>query len=230
MDDQENVIKNLNKSLEKDLSLDGFTEQEVLCALLSYVKGCKQNSLELAGKVLEKFGSLERFFAADYKQLVDFGFSEDAADELLFSAAFIKKAALEKFKFPFKYSEALMKEYLLTLFKCCGNEKMYLMPVKRGRVTGSYLISEGDPESVKLDHEKMIPLLEKSDGYILAHNHPNASCKPSEADKSAAKYIAIKLKKLGFEHICHYTVGIDGIDVVLGRPNYLALLMDGSMD
>lgn len=231
MDKPDNgIIKALGERFAENGSVfDGFDEQDILAVLFGSIIG-GERAAELARSCTALFGSVEGTLGALPEELLRAGFTELEAENLIFLSRTLKRAALERYPLPINISDGKKVEGLLrALFTCERREVLYLFPVKGKLLTACHRMAEGSEIMVQFNYERAVSLLEGSTGYILAHNHPNSSCQPSRADVSAAKYTAGKLKLLGFEHICHYTVGKDGVGIVLDKPNYIEILMDGGV-
>ncbi len=215
---------------ENGSSFEGMSERDILRTLFGSILGSRRDVDSIAENVLFRFGSIRAFLGADADELLSSGFTALETENLILLSRLLRRSALERYPLPVPvYDEKAVKGLLTTLFVCEMREVTYLFPVKGNMIVGCCRLAAGSNSSVQFDYGRMVDLLGSATGYILAHNHPGSSCKPSAMDVSSARFIAGKLKMLGYDHICHYTLGDDGIGIVLGRPNYLQLMMDGSV-
>ena len=210
-------------------TFSGFAERDILASVFGGIAGKDREVFQLAENALACFGSVEGTLSASAKELRKAGLTELEAENVIFISRMIKRAALERYPMPFSADDQpLMESYLKTLFACENKELMYMFPAKGRMICACIRLAEGDEKMVQFDQDRLLAHLVGYDGYVLAHNHPNASCQPSRADVVAGKYLAGKLKKAGFDHICHYTVGKDGVGIVLGEPNYIEIFLRGA--
>ena len=72
---------------------------------------------------------------------------------------------------------------------------------------------DGGPESVKVDMHRVTSAFinSKAKGFLLIHNHPNATCLPSNNDKEVTEIIEHVANLLGVVLVDHLIVGEDGI-------------------
>lgn len=213
-------------------SFKGFSKHRILhMLLLECMKDKnKDKASELADSLLYDVGDMTGILFADTALLCGAGLEPDEADNLMLIGALFSHISTEGFPFPLDINDrALFESYLKALFRFELVEKLYVFPVIDNGIVDCCYVSEGDDSSMRFNFNSVLKLLTaypECNSYILAHNHPKGRSKPSAADISSTKILAARLKMLGFDLIGHYTIGSDGVDVVLEDMNYVEYLFD----
>ncbi len=202
---KENVIKN------------GFSqlEEHKLLELMLFYSIPREDTNELAHKLIDHFGSFEDVFKANIEQLkkVD-GVGDNTAVMLAgMGEAFyrISKAKPSK-KRVYKTTEDL-KELAASLLKNEQFEKVLLLCFDEGKKLKRYVfISEGDQVSSEIDMKLIIKNLVDSDSSVavIAHNHPTAPAEPSAYDIDSTRMMCVTLRKIGYALADHIIVGENG--------------------
>ena len=202
------------KRVKANVIKNGFSqlEEHKLLELMLFYSIPREDTNELAHKLINHFGSFEDVFKADIEQLkrVD-GVGDNTA--LLIASmgeAFnrISKAKPKK-KRVYKNTEDL-KELALSLFKTEKNEKVILMCFDAKRTLKRYsVITEGDEFSSEVDMKVVMKNLLESDSSmaVLAHNHPTSCAQASAADIDATRMVCVTLRKIGYVLADHIIVG-----------------------
>lgn len=185
--------------------LDGFTDVQVLELLLFYCIP-RQDTNELAHRLLEQFGSLSRTMEADVEQLkkVD-GIGDNAATFLKLIPAAGRYYGMDRVRCkeqPLHTLEAC-GEYLEPYFLGRTNEMVYLLCLDaKGEVLSCRQVGEGGINSASVSIRSIVEqaLSVKASTVVLAHNHPSGIALPSNEDIMTTRRVAAAL---------------DAVDVVL---------------
>ena len=185
--------------------LDSFTQIQVLELALFYCIP-RQDTNELAHRLLERFGSFSQVLDADLTDLMSVkGIGENTAVFLKLLPAVgrfyqVDLAALEGS--PLLTTDAC-GAYLLPRFVGRCNETVFLLCLDaKGKVICCRLMGEGGINSAGVPIRKIVEtaLSTKATTVVLAHNHPSGIALPSKEDITATLRVATAL---------------DAVDVVL---------------
>ena len=194
--------------------LDRFTEVQALELLLFYCIP-RQDTNELAHRLLERFGSFAQVLDADLDALMQVtGIGENTAIFLkLLPAAgrFYQVNRVETECTPLLTIEACGK-YLLPYFNARCNEMVYLLCLDaKGKAITCRLVGEGGINSAGVPIRKIveIALSVKATSVVLAHNHPSGIALPSHEDVATTKRIAVALDAVDVVLADHLVVSDD---------------------
>lgn len=211
-------------------SFKGSSMQRILHMLLLECMKDKSKASVMADSLIEDLGDIYRILFADIALLCSSGLLREEAENLIMIGAVFSRISSDGYPLPLNINDhKLFESYLRALFRFDFVEKLYAFPVIDGKIVDCCYISEGDERSMKFNFDhilKQLAAYPECSSYILAHNHPNGMSKPSASDISSTKILAAKLKMLGYDLIGHYTVGYDGMDIVLEDMNYVEYLFD----
>ena len=205
------------KRIKSNVIKNGFSqlEEHKLLELMLFYSIPREDTNELAHKLIEYFGSFDAIFKADIQQLkkVD-GVGDNTAVMLAsMGEAFyrISKAKPSK-KRVYKNTEDL-KNLAVSLLQGEPTERIVLMCFDEAKKLKRYtFISDGDKVSSEVDMKLIIKNLVDSDSLlaVLAHNHPITSSEPSAYDIDSTRTICVTLRKIGYALADHIIVGEDG--------------------
>lgn len=189
--------------------LNAFSEHEILEFLLFYCIP-QRDTNELAHKLISRFGSISSLLLASYDDIK----SVDGMGEN--SALFIKLLSdiyglcndKPKNNTVLDTTDKI-GEYVVPLFRTATTEHSYIIALdSRHRPIRCVKVHEGDLNTTAFPLRDIRKILVNCDAYgaILAHNHPNGSALPSEADIKATQILDEMLKYLGVRLIDHIIV------------------------
>ena len=214
---ERNIHSGHRKRVKANVIKNGFSqlEEHKLLELMLFYSIPREDTNELAHKLINHFGSFEDVFKANVDQLkrVD-GVGENTA--VMIAAMGETFSRISKAKPPkkrtYKNTEDL-KELAVSLLQGEKNEKVYLICFDAKKFLKRYtVISEGDEVSSEINMKEVIKNLVDSDSSIavLAHNHPISSAEPSAFDVDSTRMVCVTLRKIGYALADHIIVGENG--------------------
>lgn len=214
---EKNIHSGHRKRVKANVIKNGFSqlEEHKLLELMLFYSIPREDTNELAHKLIKHFGSFEEVFKADVDQLkrVD-GVGDNTA--IMIAAMGETFSRISKAKPPkkrvYKTAEDL-KELAVSLLQGEKNEKVYLICFDAKKILKRYtVISEGDEVSSEINMKEVIKNLVDSDSSIavLAHNHPTFSAEPSAFDIDSTRMVCVTLRKIGYALADHIIVGENG--------------------
>ena len=214
---EKNIHSGHRKRVKANVIKNGFSqlEEHKLLELMLFYSIPREDTNELAHKLINHFVSFEEVFKADVDQLkrVD-GVGDNTA--IMIAAMGETFSRISKAKPPkkrvYKTAEDL-KELAVSLLQGEKNEKVYLICFDAKKILKRYtVISEGDEVSSEINMKEVIKNLVDSDSSIavLAHNHPTSSAEPSAFDIDSTRMVCVTLRKIGYALADHVIVGENG--------------------
>ncbi len=212
-----NIHSGHRKRVKANVIKNGFSqlEEHKLLELMLFYSIPRDDTNELAHRLIDEFGSLEDVFRANVEQLkkVD-GVGENTAVMIAaVGEVFCRMSQNKRSKKRVYKNTDDLKELAVSLLKDENVEKVVLMcfdaSKKLKRVA---VISNGDEVSTEIDLKEIIKILVDSDSSVavLAHNHPNSTAEPSAYDIDSTRTICVTLRKIGYALADHIIVGEDG--------------------
>lgn len=198
--------------------LESMPQHQILEMLLFYAIP-RIDTNELAHRLISRFGSLKGVFDADINELVNVqGMGKNAAvliklipqvSEVYFSSVY-DGAKLEDI--------ATISSFLVAMYNKIDIEILRLICLDDNmRMRDNVILSKGDSDHVVINQRIIMQkVLNSGCSYcVLAHNHPNASSKPSKEDISATKMLVGFLNSVGITLIDHIIIGDDGTTAII---------------
>lgn len=212
-----NIHSGHRKRVKANVIKNGFSqlEEHKLLELMLFYSIPRDDTNELAHRLIDEFGSLEDVFRANVEQLkkVD-GVGENTAVMIAaVGEVFCRMSQNKRSKKRVYKNTDDLKELAVSLLKDENVEKVVLMcfdaSKKLKRVA---VISNGDEVSTEINLKEIIKILVDSDSSVavLAHNHPNSTAEPSAYDIDSTRTICVTLRKIGYALADHIIVGEDG--------------------
>ena len=199
----------LRERFQKD-GLDNFDEINVLEILLFYIIP-RQDTNEVAHRLLDRFGSLENVLDAKLEDLVTVkGISDNAATYLTLIREVsryyqVRKADLGE---PLNTVEAYC-DVLVPQFLGRRNEMVYMLCLDaKSKMISCNLVGEGSLNSANVPVRKIIEtaLAANATMVVLAHNHPGGVAIPSAEDIYSTRHLAQVLGALDILLLDHVVV------------------------
>lgn len=199
----------LRERFQKD-GLDNFDEINVLEILLFYIIP-RQDTNEIAHRLLDRFGSLENVLDAKLEDLVTVkGISDNAATYLTLIREVsryyqVRKADLGE---PLNTVEAYC-DVLVPQFLGRRNEMVYMLCLDgKSKMISCNLVGEGSLNSANVPVRKIIEtaLTANATMVVLAHNHPGGVAIPSTEDIYSTRHLAQVLGALDILLLDHVVV------------------------
>ena len=195
--------------------IEGMHEHQVLEYLLSFVIPQKDTN-KLAHTLINKFGSLAGVFEADINELRKVNGIGNVASQFLFT--------FREFYYYYQRNKASHKSKIVNT----GAAKEYFKPILVGKVVEELHIAcidtqnnvvhteklaQGSSTEVEVGIRKITELLIKNNcnSFVIAHNHPNGKCTPSEEDKKFTKALVLSSLLNKMKMLDHIIIGDDDI-------------------
>lgn len=215
---EKNIHSGHRKRVKANVIKNGFSqlEEHKLLELMLFYSIPREDTNELAHKLLNHFGSMDEIFKADIEKLkrVD-GVGDNTAVMLAaMGEAFYRASKAKPVKKKVYRNTEALKELAVSLLQGEKNEKVYLICFDFKKTLKRYtVISEGDEVSSEINMKEVIKNLVDSDSSlaVLAHNHPASSAEPSAYDVDTTRMMCVTLRKIGYALADHIIVGEDGI-------------------
>ena len=212
---RENVLKNGFEQLEDHKLLE----------LLLFYSIPREDTNELAHRLLNEFHSLSGVIKASPKQLQKVIGVGDNTAVLLSSMGELCVRVLKEGNI--KKTPYLNYEDLLNLIKSHyiseSKERFLLVCLDSGfRLKLVEFISEGDSVSVDFDIKKLISKVLECDAsvVVIAHNHPNGNSTPSGSDVDVTASISVMLRKMNVSLFDHIIIGEDNHYSMRKQPEF----------
>lgn len=196
------------------MGLDSFEPHEVLELLLTYSIP-RKNTNVIAHKLIDKFGSISAVFDAPCEALM-------SVDRITENSAVLIKMVPQILRF-YK-SEMNESKCLNTIERVTGffsvafigltKEEFKVCCLDNGlNVISCTTVAKGTNKSAPITARLVAEAAfnANSSNVIIAHNHPDASCTPSEADKVVTRKLRTSLKAIDIDVLDHIIVGKDGV-------------------
>jgi len=203
--------------------LDGFAHHEVLELLLYYCYP-RQDTNEIAHRMLREFGSLSNLFEAEVDVLMArLGCSENIAVLLNLVPALTRRYFQDRWQGRVTIDDPRTAgEYCIGLFAGYVVERFYVISLDmQNRLIATTLISEGTvDEAAYYPREIAKAALHNHAGaIILTHNHPGGNLRPSQPDLEVTRRISDGLQFVGVPVLDHIIVAGDKYYSMAARAN-----------
>ena len=207
-------------------TLDGFTDTEIMCVVMSACASRGRDVEALAEELTKSFGNIGNVLKASTADLIGTGHLKPAEvmKLKLVNAVFVLSEIQKLGKTIPVNDERLVRRYLRLLYYGCTEEIIYVIPLKKGRLGTPLRLATGSETKVVIDPGKLIELLKQipfCEEFVMCHNHPKETSTPSERDISTTKEIFYLTAVNGLTLKKHYVVGTDGVSEVPFDNNLL---------
>lgn len=173
---------------------NGLTDHEALEILLFFALP-RINTNEIAHRLLNTFGSLEKVFSATHTQLKTvIGVGDRAATEILLVGSILRRLRSEQTKEVRLRNFGELKEYVENQFTNERTERFLLLLLdSKYKLLARYDFTDEQRTMVSADVPEFAELiaLYKPKNVMLVHNHPSGNCFPSENDDTATAQVAM---------------------------------------
>lgn len=202
-------------------NIDEMPDKALLEMLLFYsIPRCDTNPT--AELLLEKYGSLNGVFNADYDELIKIdGIGESSALLLSSMPGYFKRYSGISGKGSMYLNSVEIQELIIDYFRDKSEECFIMLcfdPV--GKLIDKFCLAEGNEVSVTVDKKSILKTAFDCDAesVIFAHNHPFSDAAPSKSDIDLTKEAADLLLQTGIRLTDHYIYG-DGEILSLSSLN-----------
>lgn len=196
-----------NRTLSAHAPITELPQLSILANLLAPFAG--ERAARTAGRLLERFGSLERVLTACDDQLLDACQDDRDIGALISAAKSLVLTALREsvIRSPVLSGDPALHEYLKIKFRGRPHEELHAIFIDHANgFLSEELVAIGDGGHVQA---RMRPILRRAIeleacGFLLVHNHPSRHPGPSPEDVSSTRRIAQVAKALDltvFDHL-----------------------------
>jgi DNA repair protein RadC len=182
----------------------------------------RRDTNEIAHRLLERFGSLEEVFLAEFDDLIQVeGISRKTATNIKLTAAIMRRMAIESYHPPKKYDhfEDIVR-YLKSIYTGITVERVYLLLFDNGmKMLDCVLLDEGTVNQANINARKIMEhaIKKNASSVMLAHNHPGGVAIPSSEDIATTHFLYNTLQSIGLTLIDHVIVGKQTVMPILNR-------------
>ena len=187
------------KNRFRESGMDSFTQVQAVEMLLFYCIP-RQDTNELAHRLLDRFGSFSQILDADLEDLCSVkGIGENAALFLKMLPAATRYYQVDKVRVEDKPLLTIEDcgAYLMPYFLGRCNETVFLLGLDaKGKVICCRMVGEGGINSAGVPIRRIVELSlsVKATSVVLAHNHPSGLAVPSNEDIATTKRVATALE------------------------------------
>lgn len=205
-----------NRMYEKMYNADMMNDHELLEILL-FAAIPRKNTNFIAHRMIEKFGSVEKVFHADYASLKEIeGLGRDSAAYIECLGVFYRRYMERKegIKMPTIFERDSFKEYLAARFHDCAYEilELYFVSPKGTLLSHRAFTSQSKKKVDVLPTEVTAEVMRNAGNYmVLAHNHVNSTNEPSSNDDELTKQCAVLCSINNVVLLDHMICGSNGV-------------------
>ncbi len=196
------------------MGFDSFEPHEMFELLLTYSIPRKNTNL-IAHRLIDTFGSVSAVFDASIEALMSVdGISENSATLIKMIPQMLRFYETEIESTKCLNTIEKVREYFSVAFIGLNKEEFKVCCLDNSlNVVSNTTVSKGTSKSASVYARQIAEAAFKanSTNVIIAHNHPDASCSPSDADKLLTRQIRSSLKAIDIEILDHIIVGRDGV-------------------
>ncbi len=196
------------------MGLESFEPHEVLELLLTYSIPRRNTNL-IAHKLIDTFGSISAVFDAPFEALVSIdGITENSATLIKMIPQILRFYTSETDDNKCLNTIERVRKYFSVSFIGLTNEEFKVCCLDNGlNVISCTTVAKGTNKSASISARQIAEAAFKanSTNIIIAHNHPDALCSPSDADKVITRKLRSSLKALDIDILDHIIVGKDGV-------------------
>ncbi len=191
--------------------LDGFSDHEIVELLLFYALPYRDTNV-LAHRLIDRFGTWMQVVNADYQDLAAVPGVTPHVAALL---TLVGQSAARYYRDIIMgdviqlFDADMMARYLIPWFLSEKDESVVMVSMDNKRkVLNTTRIFQGSVNSAQFNVRLAVQqaLRDNATQIVLAHNHPNGFCFPSDADVATTKYLIEVLKPLDIRVVDHLIV------------------------
>lgn len=215
--DSKNLHSGHRKRVKENVIKNGFSqlEEHKLLELMLFYSIPREDTNELAHKLLNEFCTLDELFKASIDRLkrVDGVGDNTAVMIATIGELFLRASKTQPVKKRNYKKTDDLKELCKSTLLSEKVEKIVLFCFDSAwRLKKSVVLSSGTENSATIDIAKIVQTVLDTSAPIsvITHNHPEGVAEPSAADIDATRNVSVMLRKLGFSLADHIIIGEDG--------------------
>ncbi len=203
-----------NRMLEREKSEEALQDHELLEILL-FNPIPRKNTNEIAHRLLETFGSLDRVLSADEGELMRIeGVGKHTAQYLASVSELVRRVAARRISAPTAVSFGNFSSFVRERFLGLKEEAVDIFCLdKFDRIKHTARFASGNRQCVVLsmDEVSRVLLAHRPFGVVVAHNHPDAPCCPSMEDDRFTAQLQLLCSLNGIKLRDHIIIGRNGM-------------------
>lgn len=214
--DNKNLHAGHRSRVKQNVLNNGFSQLEEyqLLELLLFYSIPRNDTNDLAHKLIDEFGSLGEVLSADINLLKKLDGVGESTALMLAAMGEAHRRANKKVvrKRVFKTTESV-KELAVAALENEKTEKALLFCFgKDYRLKRQVVVCEGDEFSTSIETRKIVSNIMDSDSSfaVIAHNHPVGDNSPSGSDIDSTRAISVLLRNMGYVLADHIIVSSEG--------------------
>lgn len=204
----------MRERFAKNERLEGFAEHEIMEMLLFFVLP-RADTNAIAHDLIDQFGSVRGVINAPVDRLKQVkGLGENGAVMIKLFGSIADHVGVQKHESVDVRDLSAFAEYVRSLFTQENTECFKVICITSDMHVGSVsTISRGNSTSTPINMRELARsvLGGADENVILAHNHPGATCRPSQEDIVLTRRIMQQLAPFDISVLDHYVVGKDGV-------------------
>ncbi len=215
--DSKNLHSGHRKRVKENVIKNGFSqlEEHKLLELMLFYSIPREDTNELAHKLLNEFSTIDELFKASIDRLkrVDGVGDNTAVMIATIGELFLRASKTQPVKKRNYKKTDDLKELCKSTLLSEKVEKIVLFCFDSAwRLKKSVVLSSGTENSATIDIAKIVQTVLDTSAPIsvITHNHPEGVAEPSAADIDATRNVSVMLRKLGFSLADHIIIGEDG--------------------
>ncbi len=212
-----NIHAGHRERVKNGVAEHGFQQLEdhKILELLLFYSIPREDTNELAHRLLNEFGSISGVLGAELNELLNVdGVGKNTALLISCIGELGSRAAREQYAGKKRFtSYEEMAAFAKSLYVNETTEIVYLLCFDSAkRLKRISVLSEGGETAATVDKTKIARIVVQNNCQynVLVHNHPTTDASPSAADIDASRAVAVMLRSLGFSLADHLIVGENG--------------------
>lgn len=209
----ENLHRNHRKRMRtrfNEKGLDGFSDHEVLELLLFFAIP-RVNTNETAHRLLNRFSTLSNVLEASTDELKSVkGIGDSAATLINLFSQLARRYELDRCRPRDSYtSMAEIGRYLVNHFIGATREHVELLIFDaKMHMIEHITVHEGAVNSSDVNPERIAEIVfsRRASCFVLAHNHPNGRCVPSDEDIAVTKMLKAAFQPFNVDMLDHFLI------------------------
>jgi DNA repair protein RadC len=190
--------------------LDNFEDHNVLELLLFYAQPRKDTN-ELAHRLMDTFGTLDKVFEASYESLMAVPGMGESGAVLIRLVPALARRYLQAKQGPrlILAGSAQSGAYLIPIFLGATEEMLYMLCLDaKMELLDCIRLGDGSASAVRVNIRTIVQtaLEKRAEAVILAHNHVSGIAVPSQEDKVVTRQVQEALSTVGIYLLDHIVV------------------------
>ena len=188
--------------------------EELLCALL-FCGYTGKRSFQISRSLAELARTEKGLFYLEPENIASLqGIGRARASAIVAATELARRQYSKKWPKAKKIDLKTLAQHLQIKLEGLGREYFYLFSFNRSfGLIQEHLLARGGSEAVNIYYRDILKTLlnDRASQTLIAHNHPDASALPSDADLISMRRLKNILEEIGIILLDQYIVGMDGV-------------------